>query len=434
MTVYHPRDPVLFDAPANTSVALVASAQYAFSAILLLKGKFQTKWQSFVQVKTLDQVMTRSRGLGPGFDFLRIGLAILIFYAHTNMALRDNGIVNLFGGAGTGITNLMPAHPQSLAPVDFLQSVKSRLYILYVPMFFALSGFLVTGSAARTASISTFLKFRALRIFPALTVEVVLSALVLGAFFSTLPLQAYVSNPQFLRYFGNVLGFVTFELPGVFEGNPASGLVNPNLWTLPAEFYCYFMMSALMIVGLLRRRHVAFIGMVSLSIILIFSSILYGFGLSKSVLRTTAVVYYFFVGASFYIWRDKIPISVPLFIASGALTLMMMRNPTYTFLIPIFLTYVTVYLGHLRVLAMPFMKGRDYSYGIYLYGFPITQAVISLNADITRPALFAVGLGITAIFAMASWHLIEKPMLALKKQRPMSVKPAPAPHNTAPRL
>jgi peptidoglycan/LPS O-acetylase OafA/YrhL len=93
------------------------------------------------------------------------------------------------------------------------------LHLFMVPAFFALSGFLVTGSALRLRATAPFLTFRVLRILPALLVEVTLSALILGALFTTLPLKSYFSDPQFFRYFGNIVGLITFHLPGVFESN-----------------------------------------------------------------------------------------------------------------------------------------------------------------------------------------------------------------------
>jgi peptidoglycan/LPS O-acetylase OafA/YrhL len=122
-----------------------------------------------------------------------------------------------------------------------------------VPAFFALSGFLVTGSALRLRATVPFLTFRVLRILPALLVEVTLSAIVLGALFTRLPLSTYFSDPQFFRYFGNIVGLITFHLPGVFEANHVS-TINANLWTLPAEFDCYFITAMLMFSGLAYNR------------------------------------------------------------------------------------------------------------------------------------------------------------------------------------
>jgi peptidoglycan/LPS O-acetylase OafA/YrhL len=125
-----------------------------------------------------------------------------------------------------------------------------------MPAFFALSGFLVTGSALRLRVTSTFLAFRALRILPALAVEVTLSALVLGPIFTRLPWSEYFTDPQFFRYFANIIGWVTFYLPGVFEVTNRVPIVNGNLWTLPPEFDSYFITAALMGTALLYRRSV----------------------------------------------------------------------------------------------------------------------------------------------------------------------------------
>src|SRR6202034_1418730 len=63
----------------------------------------------------------------------------------------------------------------------------------------------------------------------------------------------------------------------------------------------------------------------------------------------------------------------------------------------------------------------DYSYGIYLYGFPIQQAVAAaggayknwtLNLAVALPAVLAV--------AWMSWWLIERPSLGLRKFLPLT--------------
>jgi len=60
------------------------------------------------------------------------------------------------------------------------------------------------------------------------------------------------------------------------------------------------------------------------------------------------------------------------------------------------------------------MKGRDYSYGLYLYNFPICQAIIATVPGITRGQLIASGLIISLAFAAFSWHFIERPFLRFK--------------------
>ena len=188
--------------------------------------------------------------MGPGFDLLRIVLAAYIFYGHT---------LWIAGGAtsvvGVGALDSVVAPAQALTSVDNGFSGWTRpFHVAAVPVFFALSGFLVTGSAMRLRTTSTFLAFRALRIFPALVMETFLCAGLLGAALTTLSIDRYLIDPVFFRYLGNMIGVVSFELPGVFEKNPVKDIVNANLWTLPVEFYCYLIIGALMFTRVLYNR------------------------------------------------------------------------------------------------------------------------------------------------------------------------------------
>lgn len=303
------------------------------------------------------------------------------------------------------------------------------ILVSYVPAFFALSGFLVTGSALRTRVTSTFLAFRALRIFPALMVEVTLSALVLGACLTTLPLSAYFRDPQFFRYFGNIVGWITFELPGVFKGNPVPGLINVNLWTLPSEFDCYLITALLMISGLLYRRWVMTIALVAISVLFAWMNLFTDFAVTPTTLPPFAITYYFFVGVVFYHWRDRMPINLPLVLVCGAIGYVLQSGHHTVFIAPFFVTYVTLSAGLMSVPKISLISSGDYSYGIYLYGFPITQAVVMLVPGMQGNGWGTVGLSflITCLFAAFSWHVIEKPMLNLKKRLPARFFPSSRP-------
>lgn len=164
----------------------------------------------------ISNVLDQHKGVGPGFDFIRLSLAVLIFYAHTKFALGAPGTNDLFQATQMNMTKL-PTHVLSL-----LNEIKARLYVLAVPMFFALSGFLVTGSAIRLGSVKRFLGFRLLRILPALVVEVCLSAIVLGIFFSNLSIGEYLSNSMFWQHYRAelVLAAWCFLQQSVATGEP----------------------------------------------------------------------------------------------------------------------------------------------------------------------------------------------------------------------
>src|ERR1700733_4279541 len=165
-----------------------------------------------------------------GFDYLRIGLALMIVVDHSILVCSgQSGQQWLFG------------------------SMLRPIFLALIPMFFALSGFLVASSLIRSRSVVTFVGLRVLRIVPALAVDTVFCALVLGIALTDLPLPVYLRSPDFAKYFLNIVGDIHYVLPGVFTQNPTRW-VNAQLWTIPYELKCYAALTILAVVGFHRRR------------------------------------------------------------------------------------------------------------------------------------------------------------------------------------
>jgi len=284
-------------------------------------------------------------------------------------------------------------------------------------MFFGLSGFLVTGSALRTQNGFKFFVHRVLRIVPALSVEVLLSAFVLGTLLTTKPLNDYFHDSAFWSYFGNIIGIVQMSLPGMFEKNAFPDVVNGNLWTLTPEYYCYLILLLAMTIGLFQREKFYIT-------ILCFSAFFFvawdyqaDIGKPHFFYTSAGLVFSFCAGSLFFALRSKIQHRIGWAAASAVLYLVLFRyTQHFSLLATLCLVYLTVYLGCVRLpVPPPFSKG-DYSYGIYLYGFPIQQT-LSENWTLMRHwyLMFPVSLLLTLGFAMVSWHLIEKPLLKLKR-------------------
>jgi peptidoglycan/LPS O-acetylase OafA/YrhL len=375
---------------------------------------------------TFGSILDRNRGEGPGFGVLRLGLAVSILLFHARYLSRTGDLAAPASAASQAI-------PQWFSPSHVV-------FVFMLPAFFCLSGFLVTGSALRLRSVVPFLTFRVLRLLPALLVEVTLSALILGPLFTNLSLRDYFNDPQFFRYFGNIVGWITFRLPGVFEAN-YSPVVNGNLWTLPSELDCYLITAALMLTGLAYRRAVITIIMTLVTVALIVLNTLYGFGalLDASNSTTTylsphVLTYYFFIGMMFYHWREYILSRWTAFGVATVASYALLSFPHAVYLAPIFVTYVTVFLGVRALPEFKWLRTRDYSYGIYLYGFPITQALLAMSPALRGHGylLFVRGVTGAMIFAAMSWHMIERRALALKRRLPQRMTARRAMETTRP--
>jgi peptidoglycan/LPS O-acetylase OafA/YrhL len=355
-------------------------------------------------VHTIGSRLDETGGLGPGFDFLRVALAIGVVLWHQPQIM--------FGSA----------HARSGIMIMMGASI--------LPMFFALSGFLIAGSALRL-SLGQFLVNRALRIFPALGVEVLLSALVLGPIFTTLSPGGYFTNVDTYRYLTNIVGLINFTLPGVFTSNP-NATVNWSIWTVPCEMACYAVMSFMIATKIINR------GARIIGFAILISPILYAVhvivpaqaipGIAKPTIGylagpALALLIPFLLGVLCHAYRYKIPFHWGLAVAASCpvACLLLVQNPVtspplYIFL-QLGLTYLSAFIGVSRIPPLPLFRNGDYSYGIYLYGAPLQQAVRAALPNLQNgPAYLGIALASIIAFAMLSWHGVEKPVLGLRKR------------------
>ena len=350
---------------------------------------------------SLGKRLESLKGIGPGFDHLRIGLALSIFLWHS---------FSISYGQDYGAT--LPRFP---VPV---------LLAALLPMFFGLSGFLVMGSALRTGELKTFITFRVLRILPALFTEIMISALILGPLLTSLPLHDYFTSPMLFEYFGSLIGRVRFSLPGLFLDNPAPQLVNFALWTVGPEILCYVIMSLLLLTGAYRKvRLMTLITGIYVLLTLAIGWIFPSRGVAE-VLPSKLLIFCFLVGNLIFLYRNRLPFSHWWAAAAFALALIFLyvmqtgHGEIYAYLAIPLLIYTIAVVGLSSLPPLPFFHRGDYSYGVYIYGFPIQQAVTHFLPHAYRIWYInlMLALPLTLIFAVSSWHLIEKPVLGLRKR------------------
>lgn len=333
--------------------------------------------------RTVEQQIAASPGTTTGFDYLRIVLSLAVLTWHAFAVCNFETATALWGG------------PWRAVPAIIL------------PMFFALSGYLVTGSLMRVR-LHQFALLRVLRIVPALTFETVLTALLLGPAFTVLPLATYFSSPEFFAYFLNIIGYIHYTLPGVFAGR----MLNAQLWTIPSELECYVLLIAAAVTGLTARRHLLALVTVAGAA----AMTLHAFGGETlnpyALLGGRVLVFSFLAGVLIFLYKDRIPYRFDLFALSLITAVVLLTFPKTSYLAGFPVAYATVWLGLTR---SPKLAFGDLSYGVFLFHFPILQCAYQIGGNDTPwPIYFAIVLPLTTLFACLSWYGIERPILHRK--------------------
>ena len=282
-------------------------------------------------------------------------------------------------------------------------------------MFFVLSGYLVTRSFENRHNLVAFVEARVLRIYPALWVTLILTVFLLGPMVTSLGTAEYFSNPgtwNYLTHNAKLFPNIVFQLPGVFEENPWKGGVNGSLWTLPIEVRMYVIVAFLGVVGFLRSREI--FNLVALLIVAWYLFLPEKFYLLHN-LKNERLGIYFLLGALFYMNRERIryhwigllALGIPMYFSYG--------GPFYNAAFGVWFAYLILYISFHRTISFPDLgKHGDFSYGLYLYAFPMTQLNILVFGAESPWLIVVLTFLLSMALAMASWFFIENPCLRLK--------------------
>ena len=284
-----------------------------------------------------------------------------------------------------------------------------------VDVFMIVSGFLITRSLLNRPSLLSFLEARVLRIFPALIVANIFAVFFVGVMVTRLSVHDYFSHSSWREYlfYNSLLLDNSGRLAGVFESNPYAGPVNGSLWTLPTEFRLYIVFAALGLFGIHRKKPL-FNALAIISYVLLW----YKADMFPEISRLFIIEFtgYFLVGAIFYLNRDKIPVNT--FIALSVAGLLILSRNTFLFnsILPVGMAYLVFWLAY-----SPFfqpLKGfnriGDYSYGIYIYAYPVQQSIAAFYSGITPVKMLLLAYPIVFLLAFLSWRLIEQRALEYK--------------------
>lgn len=293
-----------------------------------------------------------------------------------------------------------------------------------VDLFFVSSGFLIAASFFSGKGLICFTTSRVLRIYPALLVAIFLTVFGLGPLFTELSPAAYLLDEQTYRYLlknSLLVWGVEFNLPGVFLETPYPEAVNGSLWTLPYEvkMYGYLAMAGLCLTLVpaclfpQQLSRLAFLGLALLGLGAHFTQHFHPFH-DPLLLHLFAM---FFMGAAFYAWRDRIHLTAFAFAAIlvSVVAAAFIQRDLFFIVYSAGLPYLVLYLAYVPGgFIRGFNRYGDYSYGLYIYAFPVQQVIADLVPGVGVAAMVALSFAITFGLAFLSWHLVEKRCLALK--------------------
>jgi len=320
------------------------------------------------------------------FDFLRFAAASLVIVCH--------GYSLMLGYDGLSLSE------------PFL-----LLGDLGVAVFFVISGYLISASWEAEPAPRRFFWKRFLRIVPGLIAAIGFTLLVIGPIVSSLSPLAYFSTLRTWDCLQSMPFFLQGGLLGLFSTNPVT-FVNASLWTIPVEFAMYGLVVLLGLAGLLRKRN-------GIMLMLSFAVFCYTavWFLDPYFVKVQFPIF-FLLGVILYQHRDSVVYDARIVLAMLAALLFSLQ---YSYLVLsivsfICLPYIILYFARMPVPSLHnFARHGDFSYGLYIYAYPIQQTLVFFWQDtLSIIQLTVLSFALTLPCAVLSWKFIESKALQLK--------------------
>jgi peptidoglycan/LPS O-acetylase OafA/YrhL len=338
---------------------------------------------------------------------------------------RDNNfnLIRIVAALAVLVTHSFALAIGSVYAEPFRERLGLTLGTISVDVFFITSGFLVTASLLSRQDTVEFMWARVLRVYPALVVMLLLTVFGLGVVFTSLPVVDYLSSSRTYVYFAKCATLFTgviYDLPGVFDNTPIKNGVNGSLWTMPIEIHMYSILVMTWIVLQITKNYR----------LAVFQTAAVIFAIAGGVGVLVAKLYFdsedawlrlffmFFTGAAFYILREYVVLSRRWFwFLVLALAVAAVNRHVFFFAYTFAISYILFYLAYVPSgWVRKYNRLGDYSYGVYIYAFPVQQAVAASIPGISVMQLMLLSGAITMLLAILSWHLLERRCLALKSR------------------
>ncbi|HQS67423.1 MAG TPA: acyltransferase [Sulfuricurvum sp.] len=339
------------------------------------------------------------------FDDLRFIFAVMVLYVHSYALLYGESVM------GTD-------------PLTVFTHFQISPGTLAVYGFFVLSGFFMIQSLESNPSLIVYAKNRIYRIIPAFWLSLFLASFILVPLISKeADIFSLHAGSSLYFFFHSAIFHINgaaWTIQGAFPNNPLIDNINGSMWTLKYEVLLYVILPILYFIVHHNRKLVLYgtflLGILAVAYILknfMLFSVFNPDEYSKLVLLSS----FFFYGVMLYLYRESIIVSKRL-MSIGSLALIFAGLfGNLPLLILFIFPYILVSFGSIVKTSL-FSKTGDYSYGMYIYAFPVQQTLVHFfKSDLNASSLFFMSFLITLLMSIVSWHLLEKKVLLLKKRK-----------------
>jgi peptidoglycan/LPS O-acetylase OafA/YrhL len=344
-------------------------------------------------------------------DLLRLVLAALVIYTHSYSTYYGNE------------NNPEPLYQFSNNRITFGS--------VAVNFFFIISGYLVIQSWINSRNAFEYLKKRVLRIYPAFVFVCILCAFLfvplgnnqysssLSNYFLYLRQVDFNYQPQ------TIIRLAPPNLPPTFLHLPIPFELNFSIWTIPYEFYCYLLLLGMGIFKMAKNKW----WMLAFTLVSFANLAYFQYGSTKwisaylrpesfsDIKSMSYFLPFFMAGISFYHFEKYMPKKNPAAIISFLITALSFRfTNAYLFFQLILGSYFIFCFAFSKQINLSRLtRHGDFSYGVYLYGWPVQQLVMfNWGKTLNFYGTLVASLLIVIVFAIFSWFVVEKPFLKLK--------------------